>query len=114
MDLLSIVAEHRAASLDRVGQAAIWRVDVAPETRLADLKSSLTQVKLDPVEFAPLLAPLLDISAATIGAPELPPDELRRRQLAAMVAWLLAAPRLSRSCSPSKTSTGRTRPRSIY
>src|SRR6202035_435069 len=36
---------------------------------------------------------LLDISAATIGAPELPPDELRRRQLAAMVAWLLAGAR---------------------
>jgi class 3 adenylate cyclase/tetratricopeptide (TPR) repeat protein len=68
-------------------------VDVAPESRLADLESSLTQVKLDPVEFAPLLAPLLDISARTIGAPELPPDELRRRQLAAMAAWLLAGAR---------------------
>ena len=66
---------------------------MAPESRLADLESSLTQVKLDPVEFAPLLAPLLDISAATGGAPGLPPDELRRRQLAAMVAWVLAGAR---------------------
>ena len=75
------------------GRQRFGAVDVAPESRLADFASSLTQVKLDPVEFAPLLAPLLDISAATIGAPELPPDELRRRQLAAMVAWLLAGAR---------------------
>ena len=47
-------------------------------------------MKLNPVEFAPLLAPLLDIPTATVDAPELTPDELRRRQLAAMVAWLLA------------------------
>ena len=93
MDLVPIVAKHRAASFDRVGKQRFGAVDVAPESRLADLESSLTQVKLDPVEFAPLLAPLLDISAATIGAPELPPDELRRRQLAAMTAWLLAGAR---------------------
>src|ERR1700729_770433 len=31
--------------------------EVAPESRLADLESTLTQVKLDSVEFAPLLAP---------------------------------------------------------
>ena len=55
--------------------------------------SSLTQVKLNPVEFAPLLAPLLDIPTAAVDAPELTPDELRRRQLAAMVAWLLAGAR---------------------
>ena len=75
------------------GKQRFGAVDVAPQSRLADLESSLTQVKLDPIEFAPLLAPLLDISAATEGAPELPPDELRRRQLAAMVAWLLAGAR---------------------
>jgi tetratricopeptide (TPR) repeat protein len=67
--------------------------EFAADRRLADLESSLTQVKLDPVEFAPLLAPLLDISAERVGAPELAPDELRRRQLAAMVAWLLAGAR---------------------
>ena len=50
-------------------------------------------MKLNPVEFAPLLAPLLDIPTATVDAPELTPDELRRRQLAAMVAWLLAGAR---------------------
>ena len=40
-----------------------------------------------------MLAPLLDISVATSGAPEVPPDELRRRQLAAMTAWVLAGAR---------------------
>ncbi len=75
------------------GKQRFGAVDVAPESRLADLESSLTQVQLDPVEFGPLLAPLLDISAATIEAPEFPPDEQRRRQLAAMVAWLLAGAR---------------------
>ena len=53
------------------GKQRFGAIDVVPESRLADLESSLTQVKLDPVEFAPLLAPLLDISAATVGAPEL-------------------------------------------
>ena len=75
------------------GKQRFGGAEVAPETRLADLESSLTQVKLNPVEFAPLLAPLLDIPTATVDAPELTPDELRRRQLAAMVAWLLAGAR---------------------
>jgi predicted ATPase len=35
--------------------------DVSAEQRIADLENSLTQVKLDPVENVPLLAPLLDI-----------------------------------------------------
>jgi class 3 adenylate cyclase len=67
--------------------------DLAPERRLADLEASLTQVKLNPAEFAPLLAPLLDIPFEWVGAPELTPEELRRRQLAAMAAWMLAGAR---------------------
>jgi class 3 adenylate cyclase len=67
--------------------------DLAPERRLADLEASLTQVKLSPAEFAPLLAPLLDIPVEWVGAPELTPEELRRRQLAAMAAWMLAGAR---------------------
>jgi class 3 adenylate cyclase len=67
--------------------------DVAAERRLAELESSLTQVKLNLSEFAPLLAPLLDIPIESVGAPELTPEELRRRQLAAMAAWLLAGAR---------------------
>ena len=70
-----------------------FSADLAAEQRLADLESSLTQVKLNPAEFAPLLAPLVDIPAESVGAPELTPEELRRRQLAAMVAWVLAGAR---------------------
>jgi len=67
--------------------------DVAADRRLADLESSLTQVKLNPAEFAPLLAPLLDIPIETGAAPDLAPEALRRRQLSAMAAWLLAGAR---------------------
>jgi hypothetical protein len=35
--------------------------DVSAEQRLADLENTLTQIKLNPAENAPLLAPLLDI-----------------------------------------------------
>ncbi len=75
------------------GKQRFGGAEVAPESRLADLESSLTQVKLNPVELAPLLAPLLDIPVPNVDAPELTSDELRRRQLAAMVAWLLAGAR---------------------
>ena len=43
------------------GRHRFGGADVTAEQRLADLESSLAQVKLDPVENAPLLAPLLDI-----------------------------------------------------
>jgi class 3 adenylate cyclase/tetratricopeptide (TPR) repeat protein len=75
------------------GKQRFGGAEVAPESRVADLESSLAQVKLDPSEFAPLLAPLLDIPIKAVEAPELTPDELRRRQLAAMVAWMLAGAR---------------------
>jgi class 3 adenylate cyclase len=64
--------------------------DVPAEQRLADLESSLAQVKLDPVENVVLLAPLLDIPLPTERANTLPPEELRRRQLAALTAWVMA------------------------
>ncbi len=50
-------------------------------------------MKLDPAEHAPLLAPLLDIPLPEARAPKLAPEELRRRQLAAIVAWFLAGAR---------------------
>jgi class 3 adenylate cyclase/predicted ATPase len=65
--------------------------EVAPEQRLADLESTLAQVKLDPVENMPLLAPLVDIPLPAGRAPALPPEQLRRRQLAAMTNWTMAA-----------------------
>src|SRR6202049_392138 len=43
------------------GRVRFGGADVPVERRLADLESSLAQVKLDPAENAPLLAPLLDM-----------------------------------------------------
>ena len=73
-----------------MGPAALRRRDVPAERRLADLESTLAQVKLDPAENAPLLAPLVDIPLPPDRAPSSAPEELRRRQLAAMTAWVLA------------------------
>src|SRR5271169_2740628 len=43
------------------GRQRFGGADVPTEQRLGDLENSLTQVKLDPAENAPLLAPLLDV-----------------------------------------------------
>jgi class 3 adenylate cyclase/predicted ATPase len=64
----------------------------APE-RLADLENTLQLVGLDPGEYAPLLAPLVDIPLTEERAAKLAPEELRRRQLAAFQAWVLAGAR---------------------
>ena len=61
------------------------------ERRLADLENSLAQVKLDPAENASLLAPLLDIPLPKERVPALAPEELRRRQLAAVTNWVMAS-----------------------
>jgi predicted ATPase len=47
-------------------------------------------VKLGPPENVSLLAPLLDIPLPQDRAPALPPEELRRRQLAALTNWVIA------------------------
>ena len=73
---------------DRFGGA-----DIPAAQRLADLENTLAQVKLDVAENVPLLAPLLDIPLPADRALLLPPDELRRRQLAAMTNWTMAAAR---------------------
>jgi predicted ATPase len=65
-----------------------------PAQRLADLESSLAQVKLDPTENVALLAPLLDIPLSQERVPTLPPEELRRRQLAALSNWIVAGARV--------------------
>jgi class 3 adenylate cyclase/predicted ATPase len=72
------------------GRHRFGSTDVPSERRLADLESSLAQVKLDPVENAALLAPLLDISLPKERLPSLAPEELRRRQLAALTNWVMA------------------------
>jgi hypothetical protein len=50
-------------------------------------------VKLDPTENLPLLAPLLDIPLPSERMPPLPPEEVRRRQLAALTNWVMAGAR---------------------
>jgi class 3 adenylate cyclase/predicted ATPase len=68
-------------------------VDAPAEQRLADLENTLRLIGLDPAEQAPLLAPLVDIPLPPGRAAHFPPEELRRRQLAAMTAWVLAGAR---------------------
>jgi class 3 adenylate cyclase len=75
------------------GRVRFGGPEVAPERRLAELELVLAQVKLDPAKHAPLLAPLVDIPLPPERLPGLPPDEMHRKQLAAMVAWATAGAR---------------------
>ena len=75
------------------GRARFGGPEVAPERRLAELESVLAAVKLDPATHAPLLAPLVDIPVPPERLPSLSPEEIRRRQLAAMVEWAIAGAR---------------------
>jgi class 3 adenylate cyclase/predicted ATPase len=76
------------------GRQVFGGADVSAKRRFADLESTLAQMKLDPAENAPLLAPLLDIPLPLERAPTLAPDELRRRQLAAVTAAVMAGARV--------------------
>ena len=76
------------------GRQRFGGADVLAEQRLADLESSLAQVKLDPAENVMLLAPLLDIPLPNERVPTLPSEELRRRQLAALTNWVVAGARV--------------------
>ena len=67
--------------------------DAPAEQRLGDLEGTLRSIGLDPVEHTPLLAPLVDIPLPPSREVILAPEELRRRQLAALVAWVLAGAR---------------------
>src|SRR5271165_5563870 len=75
------------------GRLRFGGADATDEGRLADLESTLTLIGLDAAEYAPLLAPLVDIRLGEDRRAKLPPEELRRRQLAAMTAWVLAGAR---------------------
>jgi hypothetical protein len=63
------------------------------EQRLADLENTLQLVGLDPAEHAHLIAPLVDIPLQPERKVAFAPEELRRRQLAAMTALVLAGAR---------------------
>jgi AAA ATPase-like protein len=72
------------------GRVRFGDSDVAGSQRLAELESALKQLKIDPDEAIPLIAPLLGIPLPPDRAPQLPPEEMRRRQLAAIVGWITA------------------------
>ena len=72
------------------GRQRFGGTDVPAERRLADLENTLTLIKLDPAENVPLLAPLLDVPLPKERLPSLAPEELRRRQLAALTNWVMA------------------------
>jgi class 3 adenylate cyclase len=75
------------------GRQRFGGAEVAAERRLADLENTLGLIGLDAAEYAPLLAPLVDIPLKEGRAAKLAPEELRRRQLTALTAWLLAGAR---------------------
>jgi predicted ATPase len=75
------------------GRQRFGGAEAPAERRLVDLETSLAQVKLDPAEYIPLLAPLVDIPLPPERTPVFSPEELRRRQLAAIFAWYLAGAR---------------------
>ena len=93
MELLATTAKHAVASNRRMGSPAIWQCRYPVERQLADLESTLALIKIDPAENVPLLAPLLDIPLPKERLPALPPEEVRRRQLAAMTNWVIAGAR---------------------
>jgi class 3 adenylate cyclase/tetratricopeptide (TPR) repeat protein len=73
------------------GRQRFGGADVPGDRRLAELESSLAQVKLAPAENASLLAPLIDIPLPNERVPDLSAEELRRRQLAALINWVMAS-----------------------
>jgi class 3 adenylate cyclase/tetratricopeptide (TPR) repeat protein len=75
------------------GRQRFGGADIPAERRLADLAAALQAVKLDASEHVPLLAPLLDMPLPEDRAAKLAPEELRRRQMAAMQAWVTAGAR---------------------
>jgi predicted ATPase len=74
------------------GRQRFGGADVAAEKRLADLENLLELVKL-PEANAAVLAPLFDIPLPLERALALPPEELRRRQLAAFTSLVITGAR---------------------
>ncbi|HZZ22599.1 MAG TPA: AAA family ATPase [Roseiarcus sp.] len=76
------------------GRVRFGGAEVPAEQRFADLETVLAEIKLDPAEHAPLVAPLVGIPVPPDRLPDLPPDEVCRRQFAAMVDLALAGARV--------------------
>jgi predicted ATPase len=75
------------------GRRRFGGADLPAEQKLSDLENTLALIKLDPAENVPLLAPLLDIPIPPECRPIFAPEELRRRQLAALTNWIVAGAR---------------------
>jgi hypothetical protein len=65
------------------GRLRFGGVDAPDERRFADLENTLRLIGLDAGEYAPLIAPLVDVPLPPDRAPKFPPEEMRRQQLAA-------------------------------
>ena len=94
------------------GRQRFGGADLPAEKRFAELETVLRQVKIDAHEAVPLLAPLIDIPVPSGREATLAPEDLRRRQLAAIVTWLMAVARTQALCSSLRTCNGPTRARS--
>jgi len=70
-----------------------FRADEDAQQRLADLENTLQLIGLAPEEYAPLIAPLVDIPLSSDRVPKIAPEELRRRQLTALTSWVFAGAR---------------------
>jgi class 3 adenylate cyclase len=88
--LLQNTPLHPLAEWGRLRFSGVGATD---EGRLADLENTLGLIGLDAAEYAPLVAPLVDVPLPEDRRAKFPPEELRRRQLAAMTAWVLAGAR---------------------
>jgi predicted ATPase len=75
------------------GRQRFGGADAPADKRFVELEIALRQVKLDADEAAPLLAPLLEIPLPPGRAAQLAPEEMRRRQLASVVSWVMASAR---------------------
>jgi class 3 adenylate cyclase len=75
------------------GRIRFGAPDVSAEVRLAELENTLAQVKLEPAENVPLLAPLLDIPIPLERTSTFEPAVMRRRQLAALTNWVMSGAR---------------------
>ena len=75
------------------GRQRFGDADTDAGQRFADLENTLQLIGLDPVAHAPLLAPLVDIPLPPGRAADLSAEELRRKQLSALIAWILAGAR---------------------
>jgi hypothetical protein len=87
------LARSRGSAGQEVGGDQRRERPEPPCERLAELAFALTQLRLDPAENVALLAPLLDVPPDESRPPQLEPEELKRRQFAAVSAWVLAGAR---------------------